>query len=133
MLLGGMFYKCQLGLASYLLIFCLIVLSIINRVVLKYLIIPVDSLFFLSVFFCFMHFEIVIEHINICVLFLCVNCESTCNAGETLVWTLSQEDTLEKEMATHSSILAWKIPLSEEPGRLQSMGSGSKSRTWLSD
>ena len=85
MLVGGVFYKCQLGLASYLLIFCLIVLSIINRVVLKYLIIPVDSLFFLSVFFCFMHFEIVIEHINICVLFLCVNCESTCNAGETLV------------------------------------------------
>ncbi len=34
-----------------------------------------------------------------------------------------QEDPLEKEMATHSSILAWKIPWTEEPGRLQSMGS----------
>ena len=43
--------------------------------------------------------------------------------GETGVRSLSQEDPLEKEMATHSSILAWKIPLSEEPGRLQSIGS----------
>ena len=37
--------------------------------------------------------------------------------------TLGQEDPLEKEMAIHSSILAWKIPWMEEPGRLQSMGS----------
>ena len=36
---------------------------------------------------------------------------------------LGQEDPLEKEMATHSSILAWKILWTEEPGRLQSMGS----------
>ena len=36
---------------------------------------------------------------------------------------LGQEDPLEKEMATHSSILAWKIPWTEEPGRLLSMGS----------
>ena len=36
---------------------------------------------------------------------------------------LSREDLLEKEMATHSSTLAWKIPWTEEPGRLQSMGS----------
>ena len=35
---------------------------------------------------------------------------------------LGQEDALEKEMATHSSILAWKIPWTEEPGGLQSMG-----------
>ena len=42
---------------------------------------------------------------------------------ETGVQSLDQEDTLEKEMATHSSILAWKIPWMEEPGRLQSMGS----------
>ena len=40
---------------------------------------------------------------------------------ETLVWSLGQEDLLEKEMATHSSILAWKIPWIEEPGGLQSM------------
>ena len=42
---------------------------------------------------------------------------------ETWVQSLGQEDLLEKEMATHSSILAWKIPWAEEPGRLQSMGS----------
>ena len=36
---------------------------------------------------------------------------------------LGQEDSLEKEMATHSNILAWRIPWTEEPGRLQSMGS----------
>ena len=42
---------------------------------------------------------------------------------ETWVQSLGQEDLLEKEMATHSSILAWKIPWMKEPGRLQSMGS----------
>ena len=41
---------------------------------------------------------------------------------ETWVQSLGREDLLEKEMATHSSILAWKIPWMEEPGRLQSMG-----------
>ena len=41
---------------------------------------------------------------------------------ETRVQSLGQQDPLEKEMATHSSILAWKIPWTEEPGRLQSMG-----------
>ena len=42
---------------------------------------------------------------------------------ETQVQSLGQEDPLEKEMAAHSSTLAWKIPWMEEPGRLQSMGS----------
>ena len=42
---------------------------------------------------------------------------------ETWVWSLSQEDPLEKEMASHSSTLAWKIPWTEESSRLQSMGS----------
>ena len=42
---------------------------------------------------------------------------------ETWVLSLGQEDPLEKKMATHSNILAWKIPWTEEPGRLQSMGS----------
>ena len=42
---------------------------------------------------------------------------------ETRVRSLGQEDPLEKEMATHSSILAQRIPWTEEPGRLQSMGS----------
>ena len=42
---------------------------------------------------------------------------------ETQVQVLGDEDPLEKEMATHSSILAWRIPWKEEPGGLQSMGS----------
>ena len=41
---------------------------------------------------------------------------------ETQVHSLGRDDPREKEMATHSSILAWKIPRTEEPGRLQSMG-----------
>ena len=46
----------------------------------------------------------------------------------TWVLSLGWEDPLEKEMATHSSILAWKIPWMEEPGRLQSMVSQSWTR-----
>ena len=42
---------------------------------------------------------------------------------EIRVQSLGQEDTLEKEMATHSSILSWRFPWTEDPGRLQSMGS----------
>ena len=42
---------------------------------------------------------------------------------ETWIRSLGQEDPLEKDMATHSSTLAWRIPWTEEPGRLQSMGS----------
>ena len=49
---------------------------------------------------------------------------------ETWVRSLRQEDSLEKEMATHSSTLAWKIPLMKEPGRLQVCGI-AKSRTTL--
>ena len=41
---------------------------------------------------------------------------------ETQVQSLGRDDPLEKEMATHSRALAWKIPWTEEPGRLQSMG-----------
>ena len=44
--------------------------------------------------------------------------ESACNTGN-----LGREDPLEKEMATHSSILIWRIPWTEEPGGLQSLGS----------
>ena len=46
--------------------------------------------------------------------------ESACNV-ETQVQSLGRQDPLEKEMASHSSILAWRIPWTEEPGRLQSM------------
>ena len=49
---------------------------------------------------------------------------------ETWVQFLGQEDPMEKEMATHSSILAWKIPWIEEPGRLQSTGSQELDTTW---
>ena len=84
---------------------------------------------------------------NACFLGSTDGTESACNAGdlgsipvlgtslvaqmvkhlptmrETQVQSLDWEDPLEKEMATHSSTLAWKIPWTKEPGRLQSMGS----------
>ena len=51
---------------------------------------------------------------------------------ETWVWFLVREDPLEKGMATHFSIFAWRIPWTEEPGRLQSMGSQESDMTeWL--
>ena len=56
--------------------------------------------------------------------------ESTYNKGETWVWPRVWEDPLEKEMATHSSILAWKIPWTEELGGLQSMESLRVGHDW---
>ena len=53
------------------------------------------------------------------------------NFRETGVQSLGQEDILEKEMATHSSVLAWSIPWMEEPGRLQSMGSQRVGHDWV--
>ena len=50
---------------------------------------------------------------------------------ETRVWSLGREDPLEKEMASHSSTLAWKIPWTEEPGELQSMGSQRVGHDWV--
>ena len=50
---------------------------------------------------------------------------------ETWVRSLGWEDSLEKEMATHSSTIAWKIPWTEEPGRLQSMGSQRVGHNWV--
>ena len=49
--------------------------------------------------------------------------ENLLTMQDTQVQSLSQEDPLEKEVATHSSILAWRIPWTEEPGGLQSIGS----------
>ena len=49
---------------------------------------------------------------------------------ETRVWALGGEDALEKEVAIHSSTIAWKIPWTEEPGRLQSMGSQRVRHDW---
>ena len=56
--------------------------------------------------------------------------ESACSAGdmETLVRSLGWEDPLEEVMTTHSSILGWRIPWTEEPGRLQSMESLANKR-----
>ena len=50
---------------------------------------------------------------------------------ETWVWSLGREDPLEKEMATHSSTLAWRIPWMEEPGGLQSMGTKRAGNDWV--
>ena len=50
---------------------------------------------------------------------------------ETQVQSLGRRDLLEKEIATHSSILAWKTPWTEEPGRLQSMGSQRVIHNWV--
>ena len=52
---------------------------------------------------------------------------------ETWVWSLDWEDPLEKEMPTHSCILAWRIPWTEEPGGLQSMGLQRVGHDWPSD
>ena len=49
---------------------------------------------------------------------------------ETQVWSLGWEDPLEKEMTIHSSIIAWRIPWTEDPGRLQSMGSQRVGHDW---
>ena len=49
---------------------------------------------------------------------------------ETQIQSLVQENALEKEMVTHSSILAWKILWTEEPGKLQSMGSQESDMTY---
>ena len=52
---------------------------------------------------------------------------------ETQVLSLSQEDPLEKEMVTHSSSIAWRIPWTKEPGGLQSMGSQRVGRNWATN
>ena len=52
---------------------------------------------------------------------------------ETWVRSLGREEPLEKDMATHSSILAWRIPWTEEPGRLQSMGSQRVGHNWATN
>ena len=52
---------------------------------------------------------------------------------ETPVWSLGWEDPPEKEMATHSSVLVWKIPWAEKPGGLQSMGSHRVGHDWATN
>ena len=58
--------------------------------------------------------------------------ESACNIGDQ-VSIPGLQDPLEKEMATHSSILAWRIPWTEEPGRLQSMGLQRVRHDWATN
>ena len=58
--------------------------------------------------------------------------ESACNAGDWVL-CLGRKDSLEKGMATHSSILAWRVPWTEEPGGLQSIHRVAESQTQLSD
>ena len=52
---------------------------------------------------------------------------------ETCIQSLGWEDPLEKRMATHSSIVAWRIPWTEEPGKLQSMGSQRIRHDWATN
>ena len=52
---------------------------------------------------------------------------------ETQVWSLGPENPLGKGMATHSSILTWRIPWTEEPGRLQSMGLQRGGHNWVTN
>ena len=52
---------------------------------------------------------------------------------ETWIWSLGQEDPLEEGMAIHSSILAWRIPWTEEPGGLQSMESQRVGHNWATN
>ena len=59
--------------------------------------------------------------------------ESACNEAETWVQSLGREDPLEQEMATYSSILAWKIPRKEEPGGLQPMESQGVGHNWVTE
>ena len=68
-------------------------------------------------FFCFVFFVF----LNMTILVQTVKNQSV--VWEALVQSLGREDPLEKEMATHSCLLTWEIPRTEEPGRLQSMGS----------
>ena len=56
--------------------------------------------------------------------------ESACNV-ETWIWSLGWEDPLEKGMATHSNILAWRIPWTGEPDGLQFMGSQRVGHVWV--
>ena len=81
---------------------------------------PLDShLGYLSIYMCvYIH-----TYTYICIFPVARMVKHLPTMRETWVQSLGQEDLLEKEMATHSSILAWKIPWTEKPGSLQSMGS----------
>ena len=67
------------------------------------------------------------------ILLLPLVAQTVKNLPAMRVWCLSREDPLEKRMATHSSILVWEIPWTEEPGRLQSMGSQRVRHAWATN
>ena len=71
-------------------------------------------------------FELLLSNLGICRHWASLVAQMVRNLPpmqENRVQSLGQEDSLEKEMATHYSTLAWKIPWTENPGRLQSVGS----------
>ena len=59
------------------------------------------------------------------------NLPASAGGAMNAVWSLGQENPLEEEMATHSNILAWNIPWTEEPGGLQSMGLQRVMHDWV--
>ena len=85
----------------------------------------------------FIWIKVIMHHIKICEKHVCraslvaQSVKHLPTMRETQVRSLGQEDPLEKEMATHSSTLAWKIPWTKEPGRLQSMGSQRVGHDWV--
>ena len=89
--------------------------------------------------YCYQKSMVFISRFTICqcfILFLTFNFIITLNLPamqDTQVWFLGQEDPLENEITTYSSILAWRISWTEEPGRLQSMGSQWVRHDWVNN
>ena len=81
-------------------------------------------LFLLMMCLSYVSFALILIRVN-CIWYKCLPA-----MRETWVWSLGREDPLEKEMATHSSILAWRIPWTEEPGGLQSTGLQRVGHDW---
>ena len=73
--------------------------------------------------FCFQTFYFILEYSQLLASLVALTVKRLPAMRETWVRFLDREDTLEEETAPHSSTLAWKIPWTEEPDRLQSMGS----------
>ena len=76
------------------------------------------------------HFIFTLKQVKRWVSLVAQTVKSLPAVQETQVWSLAQEDPLEKKMSNHSSTLAWKIPWTEEPGRLQPMGSQRVRHDW---
>ena len=83
----------------------------------------VNQLYFNKIYICVYVCKYIYIYVYIWASLIAQSIKNLPAMKETWVRFLGQEDALEKKMATHSSILAWRIPWTEEPGRLQSMGS----------